>query len=604
MNYLLFIKEGFVRKFPLTGKTVFIGRDQTNDLVIDNPTVSRRHARLDVFNDYLVINDLDSSNGVFVQGRATEKARLNLNEAFTICGYDFLLQRGDPQQFEVSNELWVKKSREKPPLCQADREETQSSLNLHKLIIDRMRQLTSENKSLERCFKELSSLLRPLYPKKALILLQRGRVIEHLIQPESGQKSDHKSFSAEIINDIRLGQKKIKLHDTEYDVQVVADREQPDYRLICMIPAGGPSTRLPVGFLPELFSILVRDCLGRKPEINLDPEIMHQGKDYVLIGRNPEMKRIVDICRRIADKDKFVLIMGESGTGKELIARFIHDLSGRRNYIAINCAAIPASLLESELFGYEPGAFTDARKRKIGKIEEASGGTLVLDEIGDMPLETQAKLLRAIQEKAITRLGGNETIAVDLRIISLTNQNLMNLMKEGRFRQDLFFRLRVHELIIPPLRERQEDISDLINYFVNSYSSVNRITPAGFSREAHLYLQKYSWPGNVRELENTISRLMDIVDNGEIIGSHLLCPMLLDSVDCGLKSGKNSRSRPDRSAEEERREVQETLRKTNGNKSQAARKLGITYQGLLKKLRRLDLAGSIRESRNKTKQRL
>jgi transcriptional regulator with PAS, ATPase and Fis domain len=290
------------------------------------------------------------------------------------------------------------------------------------------------------------------------------------------------------------------------------------------------------------------------------------------------MKKIVELAGKIAPKATFILLMGESGTGKELVAKMIHHLSGRKKYIAFNCAAIPANLLESELFGYESGAFTDARKRKKGKIEEASGGTLVLDEIGDMPLETQAKLLRVIQEKAVTRLGGMEEINVDLRIISMTNQNLYKLVEEKKFRQDLFFRLRVHEFSIPPLRERREDIPILIKYFAKIYSQKNGIVHSGFSESFSNIFLNYDWPGNIRELENEIARIMEIIEDHELVSSHHILPSITAS--CKKKelktNGYISLPIKEKSFDPERQRILELLKRNNGNKAKTAKEEGMS----------------------------
>jgi len=598
MNCLLFIKEGFVRKFPLNQEKIFIGRDINNDLVLDNPAVSRRHARLDLYQDYVLVTDLNSSNGVFFQGKQTDKAEIRLNEFFTICGYDFLLQKCDPQEFEISSDLQVELREAEIKKRRITGEETHSSLNLSRLIVEKIRELPLDPILFEKNNEELSLLLQPLFPRQVMLLLQDGELYFNLLDAGNNSVLGHIQDKPSALT---TSQSLIKLNGVSYRARVITTREKANFRLILLYPIGIMFDKLPPdSFLMELFLVLGLHRLGRVPPISAEAHILHQGENYSLVGCSQEMKRIADICRRIADKDKFVLIIGESGTGKELIARMIHDLSNRHKYLGINCAAIPATLLESELFGYEAGAFTDARKRKIGKIEEASGGTLVLDEIGDMPLETQAKLLRVIQEKAFSRLGGNETIPVNLRIISLTNQNLYQMMKSGLFRQDLYFRLRVHELVIPPLRERREDIPALINHFTALGVAVNQVFPRGFSREAHDYLQRYDWPGNVRELENAISRLIDIVDDGEIIGKHHLCRMMIENVDEKNTPGSSfPGSRRELALSEERQELLAILEANAGNKTRAARQLGITYQGLLKKLRRLNLADRIGNARKR-----
>jgi two-component system nitrogen regulation response regulator GlnG len=234
----------------------------------------------------------------------------------------------------------------------------------------------------------------------------------------------------------------------------------------------------------------------------------HYQLDRAIIGQSPPMQALYKVLGKIAPSDVTVLIVGESGTGKELVARAIHFNSPRlgKPFIALNCAAIPRELLESELFGHEKGAFTGATERKTGKFEQANGGTLFLDEIGDMPLELQAKLLRVLQEREITRTGGTSIIRVDVRIIAATNQNLKKKVQDREFREDLFYRLNVVPVELPPLRQRREDIALLVDYFLGRAREDYQTNARGVSVEAMKLMQNHSWPGNVRELEHTLQR--------------------------------------------------------------------------------------------------
>jgi two-component system nitrogen regulation response regulator GlnG len=240
-----------------------------------------------------------------------------------------------------------------------------------------------------------------------------------------------------------------------------------------------------------------------------------------LIGRHPRMQDVYKTIGRIAGSDVTVLLRGESGTGKELVARAIHHYSRRagRPFVAVSCAAIPATLLESEMFGHERGAFTDARERRLGKFELAHGGTLYLDEIGDMPLELQSKLLRALQERTIERLGGHESIRIDVRVLAATNRELEGLMREGRFREDLFYRLNVVALHLPPLRERRRDIPLLVEHFLAKYAAP--LGERGVAPDALDRLVGYDWPGNVRELENVVQRAIVMAAGPVILPEHL-----------------------------------------------------------------------------------
>ncbi len=230
----------------------------------------------------------------------------------------------------------------------------------------------------------------------------------------------------------------------------------------------------------------------------------------VIFGRSKAMQEVYKAIGRVASTDATVMIRGESGTGKELVARAIyqHSLRSLAPFLVINCVAIPETLLESELFGYERGAFTGAVSRKVGKIEQANNGTIFLDEIGDMPFSIQAKILRLLQEKSIERLGGRSPIPVDVRVIAATNRDLESALAEGRFREDLYYRLKVVTLWLPPLTERAGDIRLLTDYFLTRFSREMSIDSPGFTEEAKAMMKNYSWPGNVRELANTAQKAL------------------------------------------------------------------------------------------------
>src|SRR5436190_5466347 len=237
-----------------------------------------------------------------------------------------------------------------------------------------------------------------------------------------------------------------------------------------------------------------------------------------IIGETAAIRRAMELAVSVADTLTTVLIEGESGTGNELLANLIHYNSGREDqpYVKLNCGAIPESLLESELFGHEKGAFTDARARRLGRFEEANGGTLFLDEVGEMSLSAQVRLLRVLQDGEFTRVGGNEVLKTDVRVIAATNKDLEKEIEEGRFRRDLFYRLNVYPIVLPPLRERAEDIYQLVVYFIERYQQKSNKRVLGVSDRALHLLKSYPWPGNVRELESCIERAV-IVAAGRMI---------------------------------------------------------------------------------------
>ncbi len=301
-----------------------------------------------------------------------------------------------------------------------------------------------------------------------------------------------------------------------------------------------------------------------------------------IITRDAEMKRILAMADGIAASSSSVLIFGESGTGKELIARYIHEHSTRhdRPFVAVNCAAIPDNLLESELFGHEKGSFTGAAFRKYGKFELAHGGTILLDEIGEMSMTLQAKLLRVLQEFEIDRVGGKEPVKVDVRVLSTTNIDLQTAVREKKFREDLYYRLNVIPVKIPPLRERTGDIEHLIQYFIKIHADKNGRTIKGISKECLAKLRERSWPGNVRELQNAVERAV-LFCRGDTIG---IGDLVLE--DFAAREAESGSDMPTTTIEEmERRLITKTLNVTNGNRTHAARSLGISIRTLRNKLK-------------------
>ncbi len=302
------------------------------------------------------------------------------------------------------------------------------------------------------------------------------------------------------------------------------------------------------------------------------------------IGQSPAMRQVRDLAAAIAPSEATVLITGESGTGKEVMARLIHANSARRNgpYVTVNCAALTETLLESELFGHEKGAFTGAEKRREGRFMAAHKGTIFLDEIGEIPLSMQVKLLRVIQEREIQRVGGDQPLKVDVRILAATNKDLAQEVAEGRFRQDLYYRLNVVALTLPPLRERREDIPLLAMHFLKIFAQRNGKGVKGFTPTAMDRLLKHSWPGNVRELENAVERAVVLLV-GEYVSERELPPTIVAGEEAPRPA-----SRPDFAhmtlEEIERLAVQDTLEQVGGNKSEAARRLGINRKTLLAKL--------------------
>ncbi len=344
---------------------------------------------------------------------------------------------------------------------------------------------------------------------------------------------------------------------------------------------------------------------GAKEYIPLPPDaeliaaiiaaVARESTDF--LSRDPAMARVVKLAEQVAPSDASVLITGESGTGKEVMAKYLHSRSKRagKPFISINCAAIPEQLLESELFGHEKGAFTGAVGRRIGKFEEASGGTLLLDEISEMEVRLQAKLLRALQERLIDRVGGTKPVPVDIRVVATSNRNLSEAVREGTFREDLLFRLNVVNLKLPPLRERPADIAALSDYFIGKYSKANGLSLRTLSDDARAALLQAPWPGNVRELENTLHRAV-LLSGSELIGPDaILMPDgtglgdLAATASVAMQAAQAaetiSRTMVGRTvADVERDLILDTLDHVLGNRTHAANILGISIRTLRNKL--------------------
>jgi len=312
-----------------------------------------------------------------------------------------------------------------------------------------------------------------------------------------------------------------------------------------------------------------------------------------ILGRSPPMQEMLRLVDRVASTLVTVLVYGESGTGKELVARRLHNLSERSGpFVAVNCSAIPEGLMESELFGHVRGSFTGASSDKRGLFEEARGGTLFLDEVGELPLHLQPKLLRALQEGKIKQVGGNRELPVDVRIVSATNKELQGEVKEGRFREDLYYRLNVVVLEIPPLRARREDIPLLAHHFLQKYARLFGRSIQGVDRETLERLETYSFPGNVRELENIIERAVAL-ETGESLTRQSLPPQLTGGRDPGASRlpelGDGVVELEDILIRIEREYVQEALRRTGGNRTEAAKRLGLSFRSLRYRLDKLGL---------------
>lgn len=387
-------------------------------------------------------------------------------------------------------------------------------------------------------------------------------------------------------------------------------KERPDVPVIVITAHGtiksavssihaGATDYLTKPFEPEALEISIhnalklRDILRENQRLKAAVSQALGRKD--MIGQSAAAQRLMEDIKRVAPFKSNVLIMGQSGTGKELVASTIHDLGPRRDrpWVAINCSAIPNDLLESELFGYVKGAFTGASMARVGRIEQAQGGTLFLDEIADLDLRLQAKLLRVLQEREFSPLGSNQVRQADIRLIAATNRDLKELVAQGRFREDLFYRIDVYTIVVPPLRERMDDVPLLAEHFLRQLSSEMDRPVRGFAPGAMEVLAHYSWPGNVRELRNAIERSL-LSARGEDIDAQDLPQSILSQVGRAPANEAwlermQGRDLDDWLSEVERRVILEALEQTKGVQAQAARKLGISERSLWHRIKKLGI---------------
>ena len=431
-----------------------------------------------------------------------------------------------------------------------------------------------------------------------MMLKSWGYTVEEAADGDEAVEKVHaKAFDA-VLTDVRMG----KVNGIEAMKQILS--YNPSLPVILMTAYSAVETAvdaLRIGAYDYLIKPLDFDAL--KETLNkaiehsrlgvenreLRRQFSEENASTEILGRSPAITSMLSMIRTVAPTEATVLITGESGTGKELVARALHAQSLRKDepLVTVNCAALAETLLESELFGHEKGAFTGADKRREGRFKQADRGTLFLDEIGEMPIGVQAKLLRALQQGEIQRVGSDKSEHVDVRVIAATNRDLRKEVEERRFREDLYFRLNVISLEVPPLRQRKEDIPLLAAHFLSHYAERNHKNVKGFSAQCMDMLLHYDWPGNVRELQNAVERAVILCTGEYVTGPELPVNIAKLAAEAMPKSSEVSSSLAGLPLEEvERRAIEETLRETGDNKSAAARKLGITRATLHKKLRK------------------
>ncbi|MCX6579048.1 MAG: sigma 54-interacting transcriptional regulator [Candidatus Aminicenantes bacterium] len=610
MNYLLYYIEGFIKKFPLDKPAVTIGRNADNDLVIREDFISRNHVRITGAEDAITVKDLGSTNGINVHGEKVKEALIKIGESFILGKMEFFLKKGSLDEFKLAKELipifdTIGCENEK----KSDNARTRYIEDIYSETLKVVMQVGLKKNDFNEFMLDLGNHLSNLADFGNLFIVSKQEETFDILL----------SVKNETLN-MDMLKKIVETNPGIFTEKIVSRPLQATTGSLYSSPLniGNKNTALMFILntrlekkelmLNEFLSSLVMEIellsqllTGKARPVQKggkqEPDRLPSDDDDDIVAESSHMKELIKQAKKIAGGDIFVLIQGESGTGKELFARLIHKYSGRdrEKFIAINCAAIPENLLESELFGHEKGAFTDAYAQKKGKLEIASGGTLVLDEIGDMPVNLQSKMLRALQEKEFYRVGGASPITVDLRIISITNKDLKQLITEGKFREDLYYRLVHRTITIPPLRERKEDISALINFFTFKFCSQGKKKINGYSIKAFEALQDYHWKGNVRQLENEIRSIVNLTDDGETVGYDILSEEIRENAGEG-NAGPTREILPDTKIlhfkmdpESEKAYILKLLEKNQGNKSQTARELNMTYRGLHKKMNRLGI---------------
>ena len=604
MKYLSYFIDGFSKKYPLEKSTVTIGRDETNDIIIDNEFISRKHVKITLKLNSFVVEDAGSANGIFVNNEKVKKAELKINESFKAGEILFSFETGETTNFTLSKEVrssFVKAAKDKGIKIEPKKTKTMESIlkRTETKILHQGLRLNTFNEFISFLSGTLQEI--PGFGAFFLVEMQKGTTSIHL---SINADQDLLHHLKEILEkNPSLFRERIPLDkhdhiDTRLSGRFCAEPLSLGDNQGCLIYfsqndridklLGIDSFLISTAKQVELLYKLFEEKKHKAPK-----KLIETQNEIEIITNCETVKALINQAKKIADSGVFVLIEGESGTGKELFARLIHRYSQRdqNKFIALNCAAIPESLLESELFGSEKGAFTGAYNQKKGKLELASGGTLVLDEIGDMPLNLQAKLLRALQELEFYRLGGSTPIKVNLRIISLTHQNLEELIKEKKFREDLYYRLVHRTITIPPLRERKEDIPPLINYFTNKFCRQRNRSISGYSVKAFEALVNFDWYGNIRELENEINSVVNLTDDGERVDFDILSEKIKKNYNSAKKPSPHPPIQPPQgfNLKPERETIIDVLKKHDWNKSRAAKELNMTYHGLHKKMKKMGI---------------
>lgn len=596
-----------------------IGRGLENTIQLPDDGVSRVHAEIRRERLAYTIADKGSSNGVFVNGKRVEEKLLRRNDEIVIGSTHFLFD----SDFEVKNTLFSNKTiymsaPADPTIYRTVDRDRLESLDDYRRgglqLLERISDLIASSAvQLPAVSQGILDSIVELTGARRAAVMQWDSIARELVPLAARCDEDQLTLNREIVSQVFQERRAILTADVPLDLRYAEQPDAADHAasVIC-VPIGTEAHCEGVIYVDstERDHFSLRDvamllAVGRLFYLAVQMASLHDRVESSglaptrMIGESPAILAVREQAARIAKHDAPVLITGETGTGKELLAREIHALSSRRDgpFVAINCSAIPETLFESELFGYEKGAFTGAAQLTRGKIEVASGGTLFLDEVGEMSLAAQPKLLRFLQNQTFYRVGGTRPIRSNVRVIAATNTDLRRMIEQGRFRSDLMFRINVVELRLPPLRERPEDVPLLVNFFLNQFARELKKPMAGVAEEAVKHLARYDWPGNIRELANCLERaillsdrpMLDVTDFSISIkeGAPAGRPGAVGgekepSTDSSAFAGKTL-------AEVERVQILAALERNDWNQGHTAQELGIHRNTLRNKIQEYGL---------------
>lgn len=599
------------RSVSLSGvRRLSVGRDSGNTLHVPDPAVSRRHFVISAAESGFELTDLESHNGTFVNGVPVRNRLLAHGDTIRVGGCELVFLGREDEIPALESILFEErgpidlaattKMRVFPALLYQDSTPERMGRDLQVQL--RIVNAISTVRDLRTLQERLLQIVGEVVPVSASAILMLQDSQDQLTATCVWHREPENALRMVIRREITqrvlaesapvLSKYPSNMEETESILSVPLVGVQRNIGLIYLSYIGkepgleeahvrllGSAAGLAVGTLENLLENEELRAENRRLKADLDLE-------GIVVGESPAMKEVENFISRVADSESIVLIRGESGTGKELVARAIHRNSPRADkpFMAINCAAIPDTLLESELFGHEKGAFTGAIATKKGQLEMAAGGTVLLDEVGEMAPSMQAKLLRVLQEREFQRLGGTKTLKLDARVLAATNRDLEKAMQAGEFRQDLYYRLNIMSIRIPPLRERAEDIPLLAMYFLNKHSERCKRPLKSLSKNVRNLLTRYSWPGNIRELENVIERAV-VLGTGEEMVPEDLPEALLELPPADGSSSKYHNQLNDL----KRRMIMEAMKQSNGKYTEAAKILGLNANYMHRLIRNLQI---------------